>query len=68
MALAIGYNMIAVPLAVIGLVTPLGAAIAMSTSSLIVVGNSLRLRLKLRDEAKVSAPPAAAYRPEVRFG
>jgi P-type E1-E2 ATPase len=41
---AFAYNLVAVPLAALGFISPVIAAAAMSCSSLLVVGNSLRLR------------------------
>ena len=51
-ALALSYNTIAVPLAIFGFVTPLIAALAMSSSSIIVTVNALRLRW-VKSRAKI---------------
>jgi Cu+-exporting ATPase len=45
-ALSLTYNAITIPLAMAGYIIPLIAAISMSLSSLLVVGNSMRIRWK----------------------
>jgi len=46
LALSLVYNIVTIPIAMAGFVIPLVAALSMSLSSLMVVGNSMRIKLK----------------------
>jgi P-type Cu2+ transporter len=60
---AFAYNAVAIPAAALGHVTPLLAAVGMSVSSLVVVGNALRVARLAGEGRRREAPPAAAGTP-----
>ena len=62
---AFAYNLVAIPAAALGFVTPLVAALGMSLSSLVVVGNALRLA-RIRGKANPARTVALPLRGSMR--
>ena len=61
LAWAFAYNLLAIPLAMAGAITPWMAGIGMSSSSLLVVLNALRLQKRIDPEVPTAALPAKAF-------
>ena len=57
---ALAYNLVAIPLAASGHLSPLAAAIGMSASSLLVVGNAWRLSRMGREDGAADRPAQGA--------
>jgi P-type Cu2+ transporter len=66
--LAVGYNFLAVPIAISGIVTPLIAAAAMSGSSILVMLNALRARRARGEAGTAQADSNLASDPALRSG
>jgi Cu2+-exporting ATPase len=66
--LAVGYNFLAVPIAISGIVTPLIAAAAMSGSSILVMLNALRARSARGEVGAARADSNSASDPALRGG
>jgi Cu2+-exporting ATPase len=63
LAWALAYNLIVIPIALAGWVTPWIAGIGMSASSLLVVLNALRIRRDTAPAIDRKATPGAGFQP-----